>query len=1113
MIRGSPKKDSSPPSNTIPMWDSSDPTRAPPSLPIAPDSPNLMPTGTGPVSGSPFRAGSSSSTPGFLSGASKIRPYSSINEDRIVSILETTREIRGQNETIERLVSDLATSKENTNDNHNNTFESNLEVLAALKETNDLLETRTQTLGDRFEYVVTSVKESNNFAEIDKKLNELSTQSEELLSQIGETSITSNNKIISAIEKLTQKSTDSHKELISVVSYEHWLDKIANLTKEQTELVLAKIMSFESTVQDFAASQNQIHGLELKIKALNSDSEHMKTENSRLVADLGAAQEQLVKQKVELYQQLQDAANARRDAEKRLEYTETAKMEAEKKLTALLSESQNYDKKLAETKKQTELELIQSSEAASTAEKNLKKALESQLSLEVNIKELNETINKLVLAEKDLSHTLDLKENELNNQKEFFELKLTSLKTKLTESNQFYESEIDRLKTNFAKEEKVSASKLSDLQSSHAKSMKEEQDKINNLLADHSARNEAYEKKINDILLAHSKELELQQEKYDNIVSTHASEIQCFTDKISAHKKELDLHNDKLSTISEMHKKEKKSMENKILAYSEELQTKKDSIDTLTADFAKEKQKLQEKLEQLQSVHEKEKNELSAKVNDLSIIQSKLQQDQGEKLEQIHSEYFKKKDELLGKVNELAAAQSKLQQIHEENVKSMVSTHSVEKSEYEQRITQLQSKLDDTSSKLETLVTKHASKFDMFLSDNSIKLLDAEKKVSKIELKLQQVETQKTQIEADFDAKQKELNSRIEIQLKEFENKLKNEQREFALEKQNLEIKHENDVSVYTKKIADLQTELTERDTSIFEYKAKLDALQVKLETATDSVRDLTKSLVDANSSSANKIELLESQLKEVEQTAAADKVSFNRELVEAKEARTLLEFSSKEQILNYESAAREASIKLQKLESDFKLFDYFDRDLKGYEAKKAAAADQIVKLHEQEIAIQTRVTALESLLTSRIEGLRTLESRVDAFERRLAQSLLDKSKSIIGTTTLSILNTGNGKTKMSGANDDNSNSDSRNLEDYGFDSKRNIRRNVSLFTRNMNIVPKETDEDDMATASNSINDIELLGESDLEEKENGFVGSAASAILNIKKRASNKRSVSLVVR
>lgn len=85
----------------IPMWDSSDPTRAPPPMPLHPDSPNLMPVGTGPVSGSPFKITSSPIRQSFAS-----RNYSSINEDRLLEILEASRDIKAQNQMVETTVKD-----------------------------------------------------------------------------------------------------------------------------------------------------------------------------------------------------------------------------------------------------------------------------------------------------------------------------------------------------------------------------------------------------------------------------------------------------------------------------------------------------------------------------------------------------------------------------------------------------------------------------------------------------------------------------------------------------------------------------------------------------------------------------------------------------------------------------------------------------------------------------------------------------------------------------------------------------------------------------------------------------------------------------------------------
>lgn len=87
--------------NSVPMWDSSDPSRAPPALPLMPGSPSLnaVSTGNGPVSGSPFKISSGPIKQSFSS-----RNYSSINEERLSEILELSRDIKAQNLTVEAAV-------------------------------------------------------------------------------------------------------------------------------------------------------------------------------------------------------------------------------------------------------------------------------------------------------------------------------------------------------------------------------------------------------------------------------------------------------------------------------------------------------------------------------------------------------------------------------------------------------------------------------------------------------------------------------------------------------------------------------------------------------------------------------------------------------------------------------------------------------------------------------------------------------------------------------------------------------------------------------------------------------------------------------------------------
>lgn len=81
-------------SSGVPMWDSSDPTRAPPSMPLVTDLPNLSP------SNSYFRLSSSADSSSPHPGGLERRPSSFINESRILKILEATRDIKSGNEKV-----------------------------------------------------------------------------------------------------------------------------------------------------------------------------------------------------------------------------------------------------------------------------------------------------------------------------------------------------------------------------------------------------------------------------------------------------------------------------------------------------------------------------------------------------------------------------------------------------------------------------------------------------------------------------------------------------------------------------------------------------------------------------------------------------------------------------------------------------------------------------------------------------------------------------------------------------------------------------------------------------------------------------------------------------
>lgn len=83
--------------------------------------------------------------------------------------------------------------------------------------------------------------------------------------------------------------------------------------------------------------------------------------------------------------------------------------------------------------------------------------------------------------------------------------------------------------------------------------------------------------------------------------------------------------------------------------------------------------------------------------------------------------------------------------------------------------------------------------------------------------------------------------------------------------------------------------------------------------------------------------------------------------------------------------------------------------DVEKYEAKISDLEKETSALREEKARIQAELAGVNSTYELRVEELAGLELRVEAFERRLGQALLNRSKAILGSAAMTVINSNSG--------------------------------------------------------------------------------------------------------
>lgn len=164
-----------------------------------------------------------------------------------------------------------------------------------------------------------------------------------------------------------------------------------------------------------------------------------------------------------------------------------------------------------------------------------------------------------------------------------------------------------------------------------------------------------------------------------------------------------------------------------------------------------------------------------------------------------------------------------------------------------------------------------------------------------------------------------------------------------------------------------------------------------RLETLEESLDTLKQATVKPiNDTQADVRSLIDLYYGEAKSTQNCDK-AMSEQLQEAHN-----------RILKLEEEKIEANAK-------FKLFKYHEDDLNKYESDIELLRLEISKLQSEKVQASEAVASVKAELKCRIEEFENIEQRALAFEQKMQQTILERSKGILGSATMAVINSGNG--------------------------------------------------------------------------------------------------------
>lgn len=230
----------------------------------------------------------------------------------------------------------------------------------------------------------------------------------------------------------------------------------------------------------------------------------------------------------------------------------------------------------------------------------------------------------------------------------------------------------------------------------------------------------------------------------------------------------------------------------------------------------------------------------------------------------------------------------------------------------------------------------------------------------------------------------------------------------------------------------------------------------------TEIVEDKTSKIQEQDAENLQQVTVLlnrnmEGILDKIERVEKTNKNEHESKMTQRIEELEQLLKSSVERAEKAESRAQVAENKLataneqlkSKVEAhrlELQSLKYFELDISRHEKKIESLESETDKLREEKYKLQQQLGGLNSVYYIRLEELEKLETRVEAFERRLSQAILNRSKGILGSTTMTIINSNSHQHHLQSHKSRELHSSSRNTHTLETGSRSNSTSSNSSF-------------------------------------------------------------------
>lgn len=1074
---------SSPPKEPhIPMWDSSDPTRNPPPMPLQPDSPNLSSVSGNPngiVANSPFHINASPTKPSFHSRNTS-STFMSINEERIVTILETSRDLKDKFNSLETSISEIIGP-----DGQGAQYSENLEtVKAILQAANDSKDASQQTFQSVDKYlpdIISSIESENEshkhlsslvqsilqqtnqvsdrYDQQESNINRLVSYSQKqdetmqtggglVNSEILKKSLASNNStIIQSISNLTadledkqsrfldllnvlknntDNSLQSHSEIVSLVNKEsekvvtqlkQSIQDLNDLQNTQNNAIPTKIEELQSsltnTLNETIIPSNS--STLKKIEDLQATLTDLKLENS---SDLSTALDLL---HAKLAETIHDKTTKTQNTFKEIHNSQTGLIE--NSLTAGFS---NLDQNLKQINKDIATSQQEHKSASNATIQRLLAALESSsqgiiTSIESNMqsqKQLTkESSDQQISDLKDfLAQNLETSSTSFTNDVKSLNVKQQELLASLIQSNfSKYQPLLEKNTSNL--------SNLEETVENISKSLKNNNNTLISSFASHSENvNHSFDKHNSSYLESLEEILENHSTKYDSLISSKLDS------NIDQHKEFLQTQQSQqiksieelLSTLLEESKQSiVNSTKSQVTDIGSNISTLSNQLENITGSINSSSLKFQTDISTLDTKITQNldgSNEsLLQKLELLTSIENILTGfDESYKNQLLPSipKIDKHLDEVSSQLNHL----QKLGKI--DSIDSGIS-------EVNAKIVALDTGFSTVQNDIQTLSTFTQTQNDL----HTQKLLAVEDLLSiAVQPSISNIDKRSKSVQETVASNDEKIGLLLES-LKSIESKTQTNQDEIStlvsslsessarsvlneLEKviptiQGLNGTFSDTKSLIESNSATAMSEFEKLNASISELFSNFDS-QISDTLAQQGKQHIEQIIAELSSSLSN-LEALSNKRLEAQTELFANQIGELESKLEAK-SRQAADASTKSD--DMEQRIKELEQKLQEEEKrsalrerEFEVLKYMTFDLEKHEENVKQLEEHENKLRQNHTVLEQQLSGLEATCHARLMELEKLEKRVEGFEKRLNLALLHRSKSILGSATMSIIN------------------------------------------------------------------------------------------------------------